>query len=95
MTVREKVKLRHHDHDGVTSSHPDGAYYMRIGDRCQIIVVGPMLLTPREWSYVASEEFGDDVDIEEFAVLGTAEESFRKLVLARGFVSMIFKVMKE
>jgi hypothetical protein len=88
--------------DGVVVSSPDGAYfkigYDEVGqiNAVQVIVIGPMRFAPIEYQIAVRERVTHELfDIASMEFLDTAllDTGVKKIVMQRGFVSMILERM--
>lgn len=77
---------------GIQSTTPDGAYYMVMGEKAQIVVVGPMHFTPGQYLEALNTlmDEGFEHDCNSFLVPPSNTER-QNVVLHRGFVDLRFR----
>lgn len=80
--------------DGVTITHQDGVYLHRVGDKVEMILVGPQS-TPEELAAELRDETHETYRVDSITPLPASKPEHEDAVLARGFVQIILSIQDE
>ena len=83
------VLLPYPDVEMISTQTVDGAYYVAREDAAQVIVVGPMHFTPGDYFRALNELLDTHYDLHSSEFMSSRDKALHKVVLDRGFVSLI------